>query len=110
MERDSQIVVFDKDYYKKVAIQSRIAKIILLCSILLLGYIIYDLVKIYNPEPVYNFVELQFRFKNYTVANKLIEDNSFVFYLINPVTKEEYKVKVTEAMYYNIYFVGDIIK
>lgn len=110
MERDSQIVVFDKDYYKKVVILRKIAKIILLCSILLLSYIIYDLVKKYNPEPIYNFVELQFRFKNYTVANKLMENDSFVFYLINPVTKNEYKVYVAEYLYTNVYFVGDTIK
>ena len=50
------------------------------------------------------------RFKHYMLIDKFQENNQYIFYLVNPVTNKEYKVNVTEALYCNIYFVGDTIK
>lgn len=61
-----------------------------------------------NP---YNFVDLQMRFKRYILTNKYQEtDKDYVFYLVNPVTGDEYKAYVADYLYMNVYFVGDTIK
>lgn len=61
-----------------------------------------------NP---YNFVDLQMRFKRYILTNKYQEtDKNYVFYLVNPVTGDEYKAYVADYLYMNVYFVGDTIK
>lgn len=84
-----------------------------LCVFILCAVIIAAIISPFRKEDkvkIYNFVELQMRFKHYMLIDKLQEDNQYIFYLVNPVTKQEYKVSVTEALYCNIYFVGDTIK
>lgn len=59
----------------------------------------------------YNYVDLQMRFKRYILTNKYQEtDKDYVFYLVNPVTGDEYKAYVADYLYINVYFVGDTIK
>lgn len=84
-----------------------------LCVFILCAVIIAAIIGPFRKEDkvkIYNFVELQMRFKHYMLIDKLQEDDQYIFYLVNPVTKQEYKVSVTEALYCNIYFVGDTIK
>jgi hypothetical protein len=51
------------------------------------------------------------RFKRYILTNKYQEtDKDYVFYLVNPVTGDEYKAYVADYLYINVYFVGDTIK
>lgn len=64
-----------------------------------------------NTKDPYNFVDLQMRFKRYILTNKYQEtDKDYVFYLVNPVTGDEYKAYVADYLYMNVYFVGDTIK
>lgn len=84
-----------------------------LCVLILCAVIVAAIVGPFIKEDkvkIYNFVELQMRFKHYMLIDKFQEDDQYIFYLVNPVTKQEYKVNVTEALYCNIYFVGDTIK
>lgn len=64
-----------------------------------------------DTKDPYNFVDLQMRFKRYILTNKYQEtDKDYVFYLVNPVTGDEYKAYVADYLYMNVYFVGDTIK
>lgn len=64
-----------------------------------------------DTKDLYNYVDLQMRFKRYILTNKYQEtDKDYVFYLVNPVTGDEYKAYVADYLYMNVYFVGDTIK
>ena len=84
-----------------------VVSILIICfSILILKQMAKDT----NKDP-YNFVDLQMRFKRYILTNKYQEtDKDYVFYLVNPVTGDEYKAYVADYLYMNVYFVGDTIK
>ena len=84
-----------------------VVSILIICWLSLLIYIQIT-EDTYDP---YNFVDLQMRFKRYILTNKYQEtDKDYVFYLVNPVTGDEYKAYVADYLYMNVYFVGDTIK
>lgn len=84
-----------------------VVSILIICWLSLL---IYKQITEDTKDP-YNFVDLQMRFKRYILTNKYQEtDKDYVFYLVNPVTGDEYKAYVTDYLYMNVYFVGDTIK
>lgn len=62
-----------------------------------------------NPYE-YNYVELKTRFKRYIVVDKYKSNDNYMFRLVSPTTDKEYRARVTENLYYNVYFVGDTIK
>ena len=75
-----------------------------------LSLLIYKQIDEDTKDP-YNYVDLQMRFKRYILTNKYQEtDKDYVFYLVNPVTGDEYKAYVADYLYMNVYFVGDTIK
>lgn len=92
-------------------ILNRISMIVV--SILIICWsslLIYKQITEDTKDP-YNFVDLQMRFKRYILTNKYQEtDKDYVFYLVNPVTGDEYKAYVADYLYMNVYFVGDTIK
>ena len=84
-----------------------VVSILVICWLSLL---IYKQIAEDTKDP-YNFVDLQMRFKRYILTNKYQEtDKDYVFYLVNPVTGDEYKAYVADYLYINVYFVGDTIK
>ena len=84
-----------------------VVSILIICWLSLL---IYKQIAEDTKDP-YNDVDLQMRFKRYILTNKYQEtDKDYVFYLVNPVTDQEYKVYVADYLYMNVYFVGDTIK
>lgn len=84
-----------------------VVSILIVCWLSLL---IYKQITEDTKDP-YNFVDLQMRFKRYILTNKYQEtDKDYVFYLVNPVTGDEYKAYVADYLYMNVYFVGDTIK
>lgn len=84
-----------------------VVSILIICWLSLL---IYKQIAEDTKNP-YNFVDLQMRFKRYILTNKYQEtDKDYVFYLVNPVTGDEYKAYVADYLYMNVYFVGDTIK
>ena len=84
-----------------------VVSILVICWLILL---IYKQIAEDTKDP-YNFVDLQMRFKRYILTNKYQEtDKDYVFYLVNPVTGDEYKAYVADYLYMNVYFVGDTIK
>ena len=84
-----------------------VVSILIICWLSLL---IYKQIAEDTKDP-YNFVDLQMRFKRYILTNKYQEtDKDYVFYLVNPVTGDEYKAYVADYLYMNVYFVGDTIK
>ena len=84
-----------------------VVSILIICWLSLL---IYKQITEDTKDP-YNFVDLQMRFKRYILTNKYQEtDKDYVFYLVNPVTGDEYKAFVADYLYMNVYFVGDTIK
>ena len=84
-----------------------VVSILIICWLSLL---IYKQITEDTKDP-YNFVDLQMRFKRYILPNKYQEtDKDYVFYLVNPVTGDEYKAYVADYLYMNVYFVGDTIK
>lgn len=84
-----------------------VVSILVICWLILL---IYKQITEDTKDP-YNFVDLQMRFKRYILTNKYQEtDKDYVFYLVNPVTGDEYKAYVADYLYMNVYFVGDTIK
>lgn len=91
---------------------NRISKFLLvLVAFIIVTYNIIDYIMINaNEQYEYNYVELKTRFKRYLVIDKYKTDSNYTFRLVNPVTDKEYKVCVSENLYYNIYFVGDTIK
>lgn len=87
------------------------AVVVLLICVCALAFIVYDAINTHTTKEPYNFVDLQMRFKRYIVTNKYQEsDKNYVFYLVNPVTGDEYKAYVADYLYMNVYFVGDTIK
>lgn len=84
-----------------------VVSILVICWLSLL---IYKQIAEDTKDP-YNYVDLQMRFKRYILTNKYQEtDKDYVFYLVNPVTGDEYKAYVADYLYINVYFVGDTIK
>ena len=84
-----------------------VVSILVICWLSLL---IYKQIAEDTKDP-YNYVDLQMRFKRYILTNKYQEtDKDYVFYLVNPVTGDEYKAYVADYLYMNVYFVGDTIK
>lgn len=84
-----------------------VVSILIICW---LSSLIYKRIAEDTKDP-YNFVDLQMRFKRYILTNKYQEtDKDYVFYLVNPVTGDEYKAYVADYLYMNVYFVGDTIK
>ena len=66
-----------------------------------------------NKKYFYNFVDLQMTYKNYILINKELHGNDSIEYsftLLNPVTKDKYKVWVEYYLYHHVYFVGDTIR
>lgn len=88
-------------------ISTIVVSVLVICWLSLL---IYKQIAEDTKDP-YNFVDLQMRFKRYILTNKYQEtDKDYVFYLVNPVTGDEYKAYVADYLYMNVYFVGDTIK
>lgn len=84
--------------------------VVSILAICWLSLLIYKQITEDTKDP-YNFVDLQMRFKRYILTNKYQEtDKDYVFYLVNPVTGDEYKAYVADYLYMNVYFVGDTIK
>lgn len=80
-------------------------------ALVIVSYNIIDYIIVANKkENTYNYVELKTRFKRYLVVDKYMSNSKYMFRLVNPVTDKEYKVHVTDNLYYNMYFVGDTIK
>lgn len=58
----------------------------------------------------YNYVELQSKYKNYIIIDKMSDDEEYYLILRNPLTYEEYKVFINSSTYYNGCYVTDTIK
>lgn len=86
------------------------------CTILLLLVVIATTMfinMIERSKIVYNFVDLQMKYKNYIIIDKdnYVHDNEeYIFILQNPITLEKQKIYVKPYLYHNVYFVGDTIK
>lgn len=81
----------------------------------IITYIIGILIKREYEESktVYNFVDLQMKYKNYILVNKersITNDEEYKFTLRNPITNQNSTVYVKYYLYHHVYFVGDIIK
>lgn len=66
--------------------------------------------KILSNDPCLDFVELQSTYKNYTIVNKKIKNDKFLFTIRNPVTNKKEMISVKDYVYYKVYFVGDTIR
>lgn len=91
---------------------NRISRILIVAII---TYIIGNLViKEYEKsKAVYNFVDLQMKYKNYILVNKeksITNDEKYKFTLRNPITNQNSTVYVRYYLYHHVYFVGDTIK
>lgn len=91
---------------------NRISRILIVAII---TYIIGNLViKEYEKsKTVYNFVDLQMKYKNYILVNKersITNDEEYKFTLRNPITNQNSTVYVKYQLYHHVYFVGDTIK
>lgn len=91
---------------------NRISRILIVAII---TYIIGNLViKEYEKsKAVYNFVDLQIKYKNYILVNKersITNDEEYKFTLRNPITNQNSTVYVKYYLYHHVYFVGDTIK
>lgn len=90
---------------------NRISKFLLiLVAFVIVTYNVIDYIIINTNEYEYNYVELKTRFKRYIIVDKYTSNDNYMFRLVSPTTKKEYKTRVTENLYYNMYFVGDTIK
>lgn len=83
--------------------------------IAIITYIIGTLIKREYEESktVYNFVDLQMKYKNYILVNKersITNDEEYKFTLRNPITNQNSTVYVKYYLYHHVYFVGDTIK
>lgn len=83
--------------------------------IAIITYIIGILIKREYKESktVYNFVDLQMKYKNYILVNKersITNDEEYKFTLRNPITNQNSTVYVKYYLYHHVYFVGDTIK
>jgi 6-pyruvoyl-tetrahydropterin synthase len=81
----------------------------------IITYIIGILIKREYEESktVYNFVDLQMKYKNYILVNKersITNDKEYKFTLRNPITNQNSTVYVKYYLYHHVYFVGDTIK
>lgn len=66
-----------------------------------------------ESKTVYNFVDLQMKYKNYILVNKersITNDEEYKFTLRNPITNQNSTVYVRYYLYHHVYFVGDTIK
>lgn len=79
-------------------------------AFVIVTYNVIDYIIINTNEYEYNYVELKTRFKRYIILDKYTSNDNYIFRLVSPTTKKEYKTRVTENLYYNMYFVGDTIK
>lgn len=91
---------------------NRISRILVIAII---TYIIGILIKREYEESktVYNFVDLQMKYKNYILVNKersITNDEEYKFTLRNPITNQNSTVYVKYYLYHHAYFVGDTIK
>jgi hypothetical protein len=91
---------------------NRISRILIVAII---TYIIGNLViKEYEKsKTVYNFVDLQMKYKNYILVNKersITNDEEYRFILRNPITNQNSTIYVKYYLYHHVYFVGDTIK
>lgn len=91
---------------------NRISRILVIAII---TYIIGILIKREYEESktVYNFVDLQMKYKNYILVNKersITNDEEYKFTLCNPITNQNSTVYVKYYLYHHVYFVGDTIK
>jgi hypothetical protein len=81
----------------------------------IITYIIGILIKREYEESktVYNFVDLQMKYKNYILVNKersITNDEEYKFTLRNPITNQSSTIYVEYYLYHHVYFVGDTIK
>lgn len=81
----------------------------------IITYIIGILIKREYEESktVYNFVDLQMKYKNYILVNKersITNDEEYKFTLRNPITNQSSTIYVKYYLYHHVYFVGDTIK
>lgn len=81
----------------------------------IITYIIGILIKREYEESktIYNFVDLQMKYKNYILVNKersITNDEEYKFTLRNPITNQNSTVYVKYYLYHHVYFVGDTIK
>lgn len=91
---------------------NRISRVLVTAIII---YIIGILIKREYEESktVYNFVDLQMKYKNYILVNKersITNDEEYKFTLRNPITNQNSIVYVKYYLYHHVYFVGDTIK
>lgn len=91
---------------------NRISRILVTAII---TYIIGILIKREYEESktVYNFVDLQMKYKNYILVNKersITNDEEYKFTLRNPITNQNSTVYVKYYLYHHVYFIGDTIK
>lgn len=66
-----------------------------------------------RPKTIYNFIDLQMKYKNYIIVNKkksIFDDETYLFEIENPVTHQRSTIYVEYYLYHNVYFVGDTIK
>ena len=91
---------------------NRISRVLVTAIII---YIVGILIKREYEESktVYNFVDLQMKYKNYILVNKersITNDKEYKFTLRNPITNQNSTVYVKYYLYHHVYFVGDTIK
>lgn len=91
---------------------NRISRVLVTAIII---YIVGILIKREYEESktVYNFVDLQMKYKNYILVNKersITNDEEYKFTLRNPITNQNSTVYVKYYLYHHVYFVGDTIK
>lgn len=91
---------------------NRISRILVTAII---TYIIGILIKREYEESktIYNFVDLQMKYKNYILVNKersITNDEEYKFTLRNPITNQSSTIYVEYYLYHHVYFVGDTIK
>lgn len=91
---------------------NRISRILIVAII---TYIIGNLVikECEKSKTVYNFVDLQMKYKNYILVNKersITNDEEYRFILRNPITNQNSTIYVKYYLYHHVYFVGDTIK
>lgn len=81
----------------------------------IITYIVGILIKREYEESktIYNFVDLQMKYKNYILVNKersITNDEEYKFTLRNPITNQSSTIYVEYYLYHHVYFVGDTIK
>lgn len=91
---------------------NRISRVLVTAIII---YIVGILIKREYEESktVYNFVDLQMKYKNYILVNKersITNDEEYRFTLRNPITNQNSTIYVKYYLYHHVYFVGDTIK